>query len=98
MSFVLKSTASGTYTSIPRAAIDETLDAGKLFVRMTNGTYQQARRNGKSKTWKTDSARIYIPFKHGFKGCGQITNALLLDDCLHPDYFRHVDDLTEMRR
>lgn len=98
MPFHLKSTAQGIYTSIPQTEIDATLDAGKLFVKMTDGSYQRARRNGKSKTWKTQPNRIYIPFKHGFKACGQITNDLLLDNCLHPDYFRHADDLTETSR
>lgn len=97
MTWHLKTTAQGIYYKIPKAEIDRFLDAAELYAKMTDGTYQLCRRNGATKHWVKSPERIYIPIKHGFKGYGQITEAHLVDGCLHPDYFRHVSDLRRSR-
>lgn len=60
-------------TTITRANVDELLDARRIEVRMNHGRWWAIRRNGATRKWKRDPARIYIPFKVGFKGYGTIT-------------------------
>jgi len=60
-------------TAITRSNIDALLDFGTVQVQMTSGNWWTIRRNGKTKTWKRDPRRVYIPFKCGFKVCGSIT-------------------------
>ena len=43
-------------------------------LRRRDGTSLEARRNGKTKTWKTRPTHFQIPFKHGFKGTGYINH------------------------
>src|SRR5882672_534162 len=94
----LKSTAQGIYTKIERAEIDNALDTGQIFAQMNDGSYQKMRRNGATRTWKKSPERLVVPFKHGFRGFGRITERHLIDGHLHPDYFRHVSDLVEVKR
>lgn len=98
MAVRLKTTAQGIYTKIERAQIDNVLDTAQLYVKMNDGSYQLCRRNGASRKWIKSPERMYIPFKHGFRGYGQITEQHLLDGCLHPDLFRHVSDLVRNAR
>ncbi len=60
--------------------IETALDARKLFAHMNRGNSQLCRRNGKTKTWVTKPGEYRIPFKHGFKGTGQITPATAYDE------------------
>jgi len=55
-------------TQINRYNIDQLLDSGKLEVAMKNGRWWQLRRNGATKTWKTDPERIRVPVKMGMYG------------------------------
>jgi hypothetical protein len=64
-----------------REQLESALDSGKLFVKMNRGNSQRARRNGKTVTWKTRPGDYRIPFKHGFKGYGQITPQVASDSC-----------------
>jgi hypothetical protein len=59
--------------AITRDNIDALLDAGALEVAMSNGTWWRIRRNGATKRWKRDPARIYVPFKAGMYTYGAIT-------------------------
>jgi len=42
-------------------------------VRNADGTPMRARRNGKTKTWKTRPGQFSIPIKHGLYDYGYIT-------------------------
>ena len=55
-----------------RIDAETALDAGKLFIRMSNGNLWSARRNGATKTWKTREGDFRIPIKYGFKSYGAI--------------------------
>lgn len=59
--------------------LDAALDASKLYVAVSRGPRTQAarswwgcRRNGKTRRWKNDAKRFYIPFKYGLYGYGNI--------------------------
>ena len=83
---------------IRRADLDDLLDAGKIYCRMTNGNWWQIRRNGKTRTWKRDAQCIAVPFKMGFRGYGTIDESFFrLGGVLAPEHFRHEDDLRETR-
>ena len=60
---------------ITRANIDTLLDANRLEVAMANGRWWRIRRNGATKRWKRDPARIYIPYKAGMYTYGAITES-----------------------
>lgn len=55
-----------------RQEIETALDAGKLRVRMSNGNLWTCRRNGATKTWKTQPDDFSIPIKYGFNSYGRI--------------------------
>lgn len=81
---------------ITRDNVDALLDAGKLYACMRNGNWWQLRRNGKTRTWKTDASRVYIPVKAGLR----VTYAITETDfrsvnltALNAGSFRHVDDV-----
>jgi hypothetical protein len=80
-------------TQVTRSNIDQILDSRQLYVALKNGRWWQARRNGATKTWKKDASRVYIPFKYGFKGYGQITETYFHDGILDQSLFRHVEDV-----
>jgi hypothetical protein len=61
--------------AITRQNVDLLLDRGLIEIAMTSGKWWSIRRNGATKTFKKDAARIYIPFKYGFKFYGNITEA-----------------------
>lgn len=80
--------------AITRANVDALLDAGLIECAMTNGKWLTIRRNGATKRWKKDANRIYIPFKVGFRGYGQITETDFIGNCpgaLNPSHFRKVE-------
>jgi hypothetical protein len=52
-------------TKLTRHNIDSLLDSGRLEVGMRNGRWWKLRRNGATKTWKTDPERIRVPVKAG---------------------------------
>lgn len=66
-----------------RSRIEAALDAGKLFVRMRNGNFWQARRNGKTQLWKTRPDDFRIPAKAGLRTTFQITEADLSTFGIH---------------
>ena len=89
--------------AITKQKVEELLDAGELYVAISNGRWWQIRRNGATKKWKRDANRIYIPFKYGLKGCGHLTETDFLwrdgkGETLHSDLFRHVDDVPRDKR
>lgn len=57
------------------ARVEAALDSGFISARMVNGHYWRARRNGKTKTWKTRPGEFRIPIKVGFRTHGYITHA-----------------------
>jgi hypothetical protein len=57
---------------ITRENVDELLDKGLIEVHMTTGRWWSVRRNGRTKRWKRDKTRIYIPIKYGLKMCAAI--------------------------
>jgi hypothetical protein len=60
--------------------IEQALDAGRIFARMTNKAEWRVRRNGATKLWRTRPGDFRIPVKAGFHVCGYIT----------PENFDHV--------
>lgn len=50
-----------------RLDAETALDSGKLYAQRSVGKFWLARRNGATKTWKTDPNRFRIPIKYGFK-------------------------------
>lgn len=66
-----------------RTEIEEALDAEKLEVAMANGGWWKARRNGKTKLWKSRPDEFRIPVKAGLRSCGQITH-----ESIPGDHFR----------
>jgi hypothetical protein len=53
--------------------IEQALAAGRVFAKMSNdGGLWRARRNGKTRTWKTRPGHYCIPIKVGFRICGSI--------------------------
>jgi hypothetical protein len=75
---------------ITRANVDELLDRHQIQVHMTSGKWWSIRRNGQTKLWKRDPARIYIPFKYGFKfyGCIETSDFVGPHGSLRTDLFR----------
>lgn len=71
---------------VTRENIDVLLDHGMLYAVMNrplaDGSPRlwRMRRNGATKRWKRDPNRIRIPFRYGFKGYGQITEADFVED------------------
>jgi len=75
---------------ITRENVDELLDAHQIEVHMTTGRWWAVRRNGKTRRWKRDASRIYVPIKFGLKFYGVIETS---DFCgphgsLRTDFFR----------
>lgn len=62
-------------TPLNQTAIEHALDGGFLWARMTSGRYWKLRRNGRTQTWKRDTARFRIPVKCGFRTYGEITES-----------------------
>jgi hypothetical protein len=56
--------------------VETALDAGRLYLSMVNGNWYQLRRNGRTKTWKRNPERFYIPVKWGMYGYGVIDEAM----------------------
>lgn len=54
--------------------IEEALDSGRLMIRMASGRNWRARRNGKTKTWKTRPGEFRIPVKIGLRSCIHFTH------------------------
>ena len=55
-----------------RVEIETALDNAQLYALMANGNYWLVRRNGRTKTWKTDKKRFRIPVKAGLKAYSAI--------------------------
>lgn len=53
-----------------RSDIEAALDADKLYVQVASGAWWLARRNGKTKTWKTRPNDYRVPIKCGLRTCG----------------------------
>ena len=76
---------------ITRANVDALLDARAIQVLMTNGRWWTVRRNGATKRWKRDPARIRIPIKAGLYVYGAITESDFRGNCpgaLDPTHWR----------
>jgi hypothetical protein len=56
--------------------IEQALDARRLFLAMSNGRWQQLRRNGRTRTWKRAPERFQIPIKWGLYGYGVVDEGL----------------------
>lgn len=56
-----------------QASIEELLASGRLFVAMGGGRFWQARRNGKTQTWKKRPGDYRLPIKAGLASTGEIT-------------------------
>jgi hypothetical protein len=54
-------------TAITPQNIDQSLDAGRLEIKMRNGNWWTLRRNGATKRWKTDPERVYVGVKAGLR-------------------------------
>ena len=81
-------------TPLTMSNVEAVLDAGQLYVAMTNGKWRKIRRNGKTKRWVRDKNRIRISFKHGLYGHGQITETdFQASGYMRGDCFRHEADL-----
>lgn len=65
-----------------RIEIENALNQGLLWARMSNGNLWRLRRNGATKLWKTRPNEFSIPVKAGLKSCGRITDIseLVLQD------------------
>lgn len=50
-----------------RRQIEQALDSGKLQVLWKSGNWNAVRRNGATRTWKTDPERFVIPCKSGLR-------------------------------
>lgn len=84
---------------ITRENVDAYLDRGLLYAGMTNGNWWRLRRNGRTKHWKTDPNRLYIPVKAGLRAYTKITELDFRDDgALVSNEFRHVTDIPLMVR
>jgi len=57
---------------ITRENVDEQLDGGLMQVYVGNDKWYKMRRGGRTKKWKKDPDRIYIPYKYAFNGYGRI--------------------------
>lgn len=91
-------TAKGT-TAITRHNVEALLDGGNLFVRMPHGNWWRVRRNGMTKRWVKDAARIKIPLKAGMRAYGDINEGDFgPSGMLSPDKWRHADDLPHQAR
>ena len=64
-----------TGETVTRANIDKLLDARQIECAMNSGKWWSIRRNGATRRWKRDTSRIYVPFKYGMYGYGNITEA-----------------------
>ena len=76
---------------ITRENIDDLLNRGKIEVAMNNGRWWRIRRNGATKHWKRDAARIYVPFKAGLRFYGNLTETDFSSNpggSLNPNFFR----------
>lgn len=67
-----------------REEVETALDKGQLFARVYPGVnrFWQARRNGKTVTWKRRPDDFRIPVKCGYMGRVSITPPALRDDVL----------------
>ena len=76
---------------ITRENIDDLLDRGKIETAMSNFKWWRIRRNGVTKHWKRDAARIYVPFKAGLRLYGNLTEIDFSNNpgnALNPNFFR----------
>jgi hypothetical protein len=55
---------------------------------MQNGNWWTIRRNGATRTWKRNPARLRIPYKMGLYGYGAIDGGDFRDGYLRDDYYR----------
>jgi hypothetical protein len=55
-----------------RQLMEQALDSGKLSVVLSNGRIWKTRRNGKTRLWKRNANRFWIPIKAGLKLTGAI--------------------------
>lgn len=60
--------------------LEVALDSGMLEVRMSNGRWWKARRNGVSKSWSTKPGYFEIPCKIGFNSYMTLTPADISKD------------------
>lgn len=75
---------------ITRENVDSLLDRGQIEIQMKSRAWWSIRRNGATKHWKRDPARIYIPFKYGHKFYGYLTEVDFMgpNGSLLLEYFR----------
>jgi hypothetical protein len=57
---------------ITRSNVNQFLDAGRIETKMSNGAWWRIRRNGQTKYWKRQPARVRVPFKAGMYLYGAI--------------------------
>ena len=75
--------------NITRENLDALLDSGRIECAMSNGKWWRIRRNGSTRRWKRDPARIRVPYKAGFRSCGTIEESdFNPDGSLKAAYFR----------
>src|SRR5688572_15183423 len=60
---------------ITRENCDTVSDFEHYSIKNSDGSPARARRNGKTKTWKTRPTEFRIPVKYGLKVCFYITQA-----------------------
>ncbi len=60
-------------------AIEQALDRGDVWARMSHGRFWRVRRNGATKTWKTRPGEFRIPVKMGLRTCGELTHRSEID-------------------
>lgn len=83
----LRKVAEGT--KITRDNFEDLLDRGQMEIAMKSGKWWAIRRNGKTRRWKREPSRIYVPFKCGMKIYGNITELHFRPDGqLDPTLFR----------
>jgi hypothetical protein len=75
-----------------RLSIELALDNGMLWVRMANGRWWKARRNGRTQIWKTQPDNYSVPIKAGMTTYARIDHSsdvgegLCEDSKFWPDY------------
>jgi hypothetical protein len=79
---------------VTRLNVNQLVDARAIQVRMNRDhpdgkpRWWTIRRNGATKTWKTNPARFRLPWKAGLRVFGAIDGGDFVDGVLRPDYYR----------
>lgn len=60
---------------ITRLNVEMLLDSHMIECAMQHGKWWAISRNGRTRRWKRNPLRIYLPYKFGFRGRNAITEA-----------------------